>query len=105
MAVRILARLVDVEFVMRMLDQRDGKTERTEARNQLLDQRRLAAAGPAGESEYPHCVSQIPCSAVLYWSSSARARIIATVQRPDRRRRQAPCARSRHPRLAARRAS
>src|SRR6185295_20050840 len=104
-AIRVLARLVDVEFMMRVLDQRDGEAKRAEARDQLLDQRCLAAAGPAGESEHLHDVSQIPCSAVLYWSSLARARIIATGQPAARRRRQAPGEQSRRPRLAGRRAS
>ena len=51
---RILTRLVEVELVMRVLDQRHRKPVRDEARDQLLDERRLAAAGPAGESEYAH---------------------------------------------------
>src|SRR4029453_11308407 len=51
---RILARLIEIELVMRVLDQRDRQAARDEAWNQLLDKRRLAAAGPAGESEYAH---------------------------------------------------
>jgi len=53
-AVRVLARLVDVERVVGVLDERDLQPARDEKRDQLLDQRRLAAARPARESEYLH---------------------------------------------------
>src|SRR5581483_9894273 len=50
-APRVLARPVDVELVVRMLDERDHETARDQARHELLDQGRLAAARPAGEPE------------------------------------------------------
>src|SRR6266704_1160739 len=53
-AVRILARLVDVEAVMRVLDHRYPETAFDEARNELLDQRGLAASRPSGEAEDLH---------------------------------------------------
>src|SRR6266849_5700167 len=53
-AVRILARLVDVEAVMRVLDHRNPEAPLDEARNELLDQRGLAASRPSRESEYFH---------------------------------------------------
>src|SRR2546421_11079068 len=56
---RVLARLVDIEAVMRMLDERNGQAARREPRHQPFDERRLAAAGPAGESEEAH-VSEEP---------------------------------------------
>src|SRR5438094_776206 len=56
---RVLARLVDIEAVMRMLDERNGQAARREARHQPFNERRLAAAGPAGESEEAH-VSEEP---------------------------------------------
>ena len=53
------ARLIEVELVMRVLDQRYRQAVPDEARDQLLDERRLATAGPAGESEYAHrCLDQ-----------------------------------------------
>ena len=53
-AVRILARLVDIERVVCVLHQRYAQAAPGEERDQLLDQRRLAAAGKAGESEPMH---------------------------------------------------
>src|SRR5690606_29833238 len=47
--VRVLARNVDVEVVVRVLDQRDAEAAPDEARDQLLDQRGLAASRPACE--------------------------------------------------------
>ena len=52
--VRILARLVDVERVMRVLQQRDRQSLRGEKRNQLLDQRCFAGAGVARKAEDFH---------------------------------------------------
>src|SRR5436190_21905181 len=52
--VRILAGLVDVEGVVRVLDERDAQARTGEARDQLLDERRFAAARPAGETENFH---------------------------------------------------
>src|SRR5256885_16138651 len=54
MAVRILARLVDVEAVMRVLDHRYPEAAFDEARNELLDQGGLAASRPSGEAEDLH---------------------------------------------------
>jgi len=51
---RVLAPLVDLETVMGVLDQRYPQPARDEARNHLLDQGGLAAAGPAGETEDAH---------------------------------------------------
>src|SRR5260221_11507191 len=53
-AVGILARLVDVEGVMRMLDEGNAQPARGEARDELLDERGLAAARPASEAEDLH---------------------------------------------------
>src|SRR6267378_5849082 len=53
-AVGVLARLVDVERVVRVLDERHAQPGAGEARDQLLDERRLAAAGPPGETEHLH---------------------------------------------------
>src|SRR5712672_23453 len=53
-AVRILARLVDIEAVMRVLDHRYPETALDEARNELLDQGGLAAPRPSGEAENLH---------------------------------------------------
>src|SRR5712692_6295695 len=53
-AIRILARLVDVEAVMRVLDHRYPEASFDEARDELLDQRGLAASRPSRESEYFH---------------------------------------------------
>src|SRR5712664_2838976 len=52
--VRVLAGRVHVEAVVRVLDQRNAQAAPGEARDQLLDQRGLAAAGPAGEAESLH---------------------------------------------------
>src|SRR5436190_9187935 len=52
--VGVLARLVDVEAVVRVLDERDAQPRTGEARDQLLDERRFAAARPAGEAEHFH---------------------------------------------------
>ena len=51
-AERILPRLVEIELVVGVLDQRYGQALGTEAGDQLLDEGRLAAARPAGEAEY-----------------------------------------------------
>src|SRR5215213_5017361 len=53
-AVGILAGLVDIEAVMRVFDERHLDAVLREARNQLLDEGGLAAAGPAGEAEGFH---------------------------------------------------
>src|SRR3989441_5417436 len=58
-AVRILARLVDVEAVMRVLDHRYPETALDETRDELLDQGGLAASRPSGETEdlhVRHCI-------------------------------------------------
>ena len=53
-AIGVLARLIHVEGVVGVLDEGDREPARDEERDQLLDQGRLSAAGPAGESEYLH---------------------------------------------------
>src|SRR5438105_2989617 len=53
-AVGILAGLVDIEGMVRVLDERDPQPGAGEARDQLLDERGLAAARPAGEAEDFH---------------------------------------------------
>ena len=53
-APRVLARLVDVERVVRVLDQRHAQPALHEARDQLLDEGGLAAARPAGKTEDLH---------------------------------------------------
>src|ERR1041385_2704401 len=54
MPVRVLSGLVDVERVVRVLDERDAQPALRQARDQGLDQRRFAAAGPSGEAEGLH---------------------------------------------------
>src|SRR5450631_434399 len=54
MQIRILARLIDVERMMRVLERRDGKAAFTEVGNELDDQTRLARAAPAGKADHPH---------------------------------------------------
>ena len=54
MTERILARLIDLEVMVSVLYQRDDETSRNELRNDPFDERRLAAAGPPGESENAH---------------------------------------------------
>src|SRR5262249_44896727 len=51
---RVLARLVEIEFVVRVLDQRHRQPSPGKPGNQLLDERRLAAARPARETEDSH---------------------------------------------------
>jgi hypothetical protein len=54
MAEGILARVVHVEAVVRVFDQRYLEAGEHEARNHLLDQGGLAATGPAGKAENFH---------------------------------------------------
>jgi hypothetical protein len=51
---RILARLIDVESVVCVLQCRDAAAARDQDREQLYEQRRLAAAAPAREADEPH---------------------------------------------------
>src|SRR5712672_2174140 len=53
-AIGILARLIDVEAVMRVLDHRHLQAALDEARNELLDQGGLAAPRPSREAEDLH---------------------------------------------------
>ncbi len=53
--VRILARLVDVEGMVGVLDQRNLQPLRNKTGNEFLDQCGLATTGPAGETECLHC--------------------------------------------------
>jgi hypothetical protein len=53
-AIGVLARLVDIERMVRVLDERDAQPGAGEARDELLDERGLAAARPAGEAEHFH---------------------------------------------------
>lgn len=52
MAKRILARMIDIEAVMRMFNERHTHAARREMRNDLLNERGLARARPAREAEY-----------------------------------------------------
>ncbi len=56
-AIGVLAGLVDIELVVRALDQGHREAARRQERHHAFDQRGLAAAGPAGESEYLHCIA------------------------------------------------
>ncbi|MPN27631.1 hypothetical protein SDC9_175065 [bioreactor metagenome] len=51
---RVLALVVDIEGVMGVLDQRHRQSARCQQADDLLDQRRLATAGPTGESDDFH---------------------------------------------------
>ncbi len=51
---RVLARLVEVEAVVRVLERRDALAARDQARQHLGDQRGLARAAPAGEPDDAH---------------------------------------------------
>ena len=59
--VGVLAGLVDVEAVVRVLDHRHPQAALHEARDELLDQRGLAAAGPSGETEDLHARRLYQC--------------------------------------------
>src|SRR5262249_35814375 len=52
--IRVLAGLVDVEAVVRVLDHGHAQAALHEARDELLDERGLAAPRPPGEAEYLH---------------------------------------------------
>src|SRR5262245_20776815 len=77
MAIGVLARLVDLKAVVGVLDQRHPELAFDEERDQLLDQRGLAATRPAGETEDLH-------AAILpgYDLSSETALIIAYTSTP-----------------------
>src|SRR6266487_3429214 len=66
--VGILARLINVEAVMRVLDHRYPETAPDEARNELLDQGGLAASRPSGEAEDLHARHCIRASFPLGYS-------------------------------------
>src|SRR5258708_32822082 len=68
-AVRILARLVDGEAVMRVLDHRYPETAFDEARDELLDQGGLAASRPSREAEDLHARHCIRASFPLGYSA------------------------------------
>ena len=51
---RILARPIDIEFVMRMLDGRDLEPAPHQNRNDFGQERRLAGSAPAGEANDAH---------------------------------------------------
>src|SRR6185312_12814866 len=51
---RILARLVEIEAVMSVLERRDPQRPGSQARNELGDQGRFAGAAPAGEADDTH---------------------------------------------------
>ena len=68
-AVRVLPGMVDIEAMVCVLDQRHFQSPLYEARDELLDQRGLAASRPSGESEYFHAESShrtVPAKASLY---------------------------------------
>src|SRR3974390_1722824 len=54
-AIAVLARLIDIESVMRVLDGRDGDAVPDQRRQQARRQGGLAAAAPTGEAEHAHC--------------------------------------------------
>ena len=54
MRVRVLAGLIDVEVVMRVLQRRDRTTARDQHREDLGEQRGLAAAAPPREADHSH---------------------------------------------------
>src|SRR3989304_26865 len=54
MAIRVLARPVDVELVMRVFDERDRHALQDKPWYELLDQRRLATTRPSRKSENLH---------------------------------------------------
>jgi hypothetical protein len=54
MFVGILARLIDIEIVMRVFDRLDAEPTREKRRDELDDQRRLAGAAPARKSDNTH---------------------------------------------------
>src|SRR5258706_1691209 len=66
--VRILARLVDIEAVMRVLDHRYLETALDEERNELLDQGGLGASRPSRETEDLHARHCIRASFPLGYS-------------------------------------
>src|SRR4026209_533470 len=77
--VGILARMVHVETVMRMLDQRNAQSALHKQRQQLFDEGGLAAAGPAGKSKGLHAVAppqELPAPAVQprQWSPNCMER-------------------------------
>src|SRR5882672_2900126 len=77
-AVGILARLVDVEAVMRVLDHRYPEAPFDEARDELFDQRGLAASRPSRESEYfhPECGRRtVPAKSIIVSGRHSRADI------------------------------
>src|SRR6266513_555549 len=53
-AIRVLTGLIDVEVVVRVLDERHLQASLHEARDEQLDQGGLAASRPSRESEYLH---------------------------------------------------
>src|SRR6476646_3190606 len=59
-AVGILARHVDVEGMVRVLDQRNAQAALDEQWDQLFDERGLAAAGPARKTESSHAQAVAP---------------------------------------------
>src|SRR3954471_10858303 len=65
MAPGILAGHVDVELVMRMLDDRDAQAKRIEMRNQPRQQRGLARTAPACKADDFHSSSVSASDPVL----------------------------------------
>src|SRR6185503_13774747 len=51
---RVLARLVEVEAVMRVLERRDAQAPRRQTRNELRDQGGFAGTAPAGQADDAH---------------------------------------------------
>src|SRR3954468_117208 len=80
-AVGVLAGLVDVEAVVRVLDERNLDPMLREARDQLLDQRGFAAARPAGEAEGFH--AGCDATPAASWRRQRRAPPPAPGERPD----------------------
>ncbi len=57
MAMRILSRLVEIEFVMRMLDERDAEALHDQTGNDFFDQGGFAATGVASDADDFHNVN------------------------------------------------
>lgn len=54
MQIGILARLIDIERMMRVLESRRGKAIFSQIGDQLYDQGRLARAAPTGKADHAH---------------------------------------------------
>src|SRR5271166_1545668 len=74
MLVRILARPVDVEAVVGVLDRRDAQAAPVKFGNEPDDERRLARSAPAGEAYCAHAPEPLLPPAPFIWLSSRPAK-------------------------------